>query len=117
MYRKDAGENGRHRMGIPFVNPGMTNILNEIEKEKTCSKVRYFFNFNIDEYEMLMSAVEQGIDVFPLLKEYFEQDVLPPFSNYLRSKHPTIDMTAFMKKWYEQASREMSAFLQKNEEQ
>jgi len=92
-------------------------IVNEIEKEKTCSKVRYFFNFNIDEYEMLMSAVEQGIDVFPLLKEYFEQDVLPPFSNYLRSKHPTIDMTAFMKKWYEQASREMSAFLQKNEEQ
>ena len=45
MYRKDAGENGRHRMGVPFVNPGMTNILNEIEKEtkdRTLAQSIYF---------------------------------------------------------------------------
>ena len=45
MYRKDAGESGRHRMGVPFVNPGMTNILNEIEKEtkdRTLAQSIYF---------------------------------------------------------------------------
>lgn len=33
MYRKDAGENGRHRMGVPYVNPGTANILREIAEE------------------------------------------------------------------------------------
>ena len=31
MYRKDAGENSRHRMGIPYMNPGMTNIIKNVE--------------------------------------------------------------------------------------
>ena len=33
MYRKDAEENGRHRMAIPYLNPGMTNIIKNIEEE------------------------------------------------------------------------------------
>lgn len=33
MYRKDAGENTRHRIGVPYVNPGMANILKDIETE------------------------------------------------------------------------------------
>ena len=33
MYRKDAGENSRHRMGLPYVNPGMANILKDVEQE------------------------------------------------------------------------------------
>lgn len=33
MYRKDAGENSRHRMGVPYVNPGMANILKDVETE------------------------------------------------------------------------------------
>ncbi|MBE6996972.1 MAG: helix-turn-helix transcriptional regulator [Ruminococcaceae bacterium] len=90
-------------------------IVKEIEAKKTCDKVKYYYNFNIDEYEMLMSAVEQGVDIFPLLKEYFKQSVLPPFSNYLREKHENIDMTSFMKKWFDQASCEMSTFLSSNE--
>ena len=32
MYRKDAGENNRHRTGIPYMNPGMTNILKNVEE-------------------------------------------------------------------------------------
>lgn len=33
MYRKDAGENNRHRMGVPYLNPGMANILKDVETE------------------------------------------------------------------------------------
>jgi len=33
MYRKDAGETGRHRIGIPYANPGMTNILKSVEEQ------------------------------------------------------------------------------------
>ena len=33
MYRKDAGENNRHRMGIPYVNPGVMDILKHVEQE------------------------------------------------------------------------------------
>ena len=33
MYRKDAEENNRHRMAIPYLNPGMTNIIKNIEEE------------------------------------------------------------------------------------
>ena len=90
-------------------------IFQEIERKKQCSKVRYYFNFSIGEYEMLMSAVEQGIDIFELLREYFEQSKLSPFGKYLNSKVPKLDMTAFMKKWYSKATKEMHDFLQINE--
>ena len=33
MYRKNAGESGRHRMGIPYINQGMSNIIKSIEEE------------------------------------------------------------------------------------
>ena len=48
-------------------------IIKEIEKKKGCARVKYYFNFNVEEYEMLMSVVEKGIDIFSLLKEYFEE--------------------------------------------
>ena len=31
MYRKDAGDSGGHRLGAAFVNPGISNILKNIE--------------------------------------------------------------------------------------
>ena len=33
MYRKDAGENGRHRMGTPYYNQGILSILDRLEEE------------------------------------------------------------------------------------
>ena len=33
MYRKDAEENSRHRMAVPYLNPGMTNIIKAVEEE------------------------------------------------------------------------------------
>lgn len=91
-------------------------IVREIEEKKVCSTVHYYFNFNIEEYEMLMSIVEMGIDIFPLLREYFEETVLPPFSNYLRKKGLKPEMTAFMNGWYKRATAEMADFLRSNEE-
>lgn len=45
MYRKDAGENIRHRMGVPYQNPGMANILKDVDTETrdhTLSQSIYF---------------------------------------------------------------------------
>ena len=33
MFRKDAEENGRHRMSVPYLNQGITSILKRIEDE------------------------------------------------------------------------------------
>ena len=33
MNRRGAGESGRHRVGIPFINQEMSNILNRVETE------------------------------------------------------------------------------------
>lgn len=33
MYRKDAGQKGRHHVGIPYMSRGMSNILERIENE------------------------------------------------------------------------------------
>ena len=33
MYRKDAGEKARHRMGIPYFNQSTINILKQVEEE------------------------------------------------------------------------------------
>ena len=32
MYRKDAGENSRHRAGMPYMNPGINNIVKNLEE-------------------------------------------------------------------------------------
>lgn len=45
MYRKDAGENTRHRIGLPYMNPGMVNILKDVEeetKDRTLAQSIYF---------------------------------------------------------------------------
>ena len=45
MYRKDAGENGRHRMSAPYINQGISSILKSIEEEsrdRTLAQSIYF---------------------------------------------------------------------------
>ena len=41
-------------------------IHKNVEAEKKCEKTKYYFNFNIEEYEMLMYLVEQQQDIFGL---------------------------------------------------
>lgn len=45
MYRNDAGETIKHRVGMSYVNPGMVNILREIEgwtEDKKLAQSIYF---------------------------------------------------------------------------
>lgn len=86
-------------------------IYKNVEAEKKCKKTKYYFNFNIEEYEMLMYLVEQQQDIFDLLKEYYENEKLKPFSNYLRQKYPETKMTSFMESLYQEASEKMKDML------
>ena len=86
-------------------------IHKNVEAEKKCEKTKYYFNFNIEEYEMLMYLVEQQQDIFGLLKEYYENEKLKPFSNYLRQKYPETKMTSFMESLYQEASEKMKDML------
>ena len=86
-------------------------IHKKIETKKKCEKTKYYFNFNIEEYEMLMYLVEQQQDIFCLLKEYYENEKLEPFSNYLSEKYSTIRMTSFMETLYQEAIEKMKDIL------
>ena len=74
------------------------SIHKEISKNKKCKIVHYYYNFSIEEYEMLLYLIEKEIDIFSILREYFNGRVLAPFSNYVREKESIIDMTEFMNK-------------------
>ena len=87
------------------------SIHQEIEQNKQSGLVKYYFNLNIEEYEMLMYLVENKKDVFELLRNYFDNPILKPFSNYLRECYPEIVMTKFMSDCYNEASREMRKLL------
>lgn len=82
-------------------------IHTSIEKRKQCHKTKYFFNFNIEEYEMLMYLVEQNYEIFGVLRDYYENSKLKPFQNFLLEKFPNISMTSFMEKYYKEASNGM----------
>lgn len=92
--------------------PGYYNeIYAIIERDKVCDKTKYYFNFNIEEYEMLMYLLEMGYDIFDLLKDYYNNDKLKPFSNYLQEKYDKIDMTKFMRTLYQEATEKMRDML------
>lgn len=86
-------------------------IHTNIEKEKVCEKTKYYFNFSIEEYEMLMYLLEQNCDIFGLLSDYYDNERLRPFSNYLQEKYGEIGMTTFMEKVYQEAGGKMKEML------
>ena len=47
-----------------------------LNSEFLLEKVKESFNFNIEEYEMLMYLIEQKVDIFSLLNEYYMQRYL-----------------------------------------
>ncbi len=91
------------------------NYYNAIHKEiidkKRSDKVKYFFNFSIEEYEMLMVLVENQVDIFTLLKEYYQNVKLKPFSTYLHDRYSDIGMTVFMERCFKEASDAMKEIL------
>lgn len=86
-------------------------IHTNIEKEKVCEKTKYYFNFSIEEYEMLMYLLEQGNDIFALLSDYYDNERLKPFSNYLQENYSEIGRTIFMEKLYQEAAGRMKDLL------
>lgn len=87
------------------------DIHKEISEKKKCELVHYYFNFSIEEYEMLIYLIEQRIDIFSVLREYFSKAMLSPFSNYVREKAADINMTKFMNKNYKAATDKMKSVL------
>lgn len=86
-------------------------IHTSIEKEKVCERTKYYFNFSIEEYEMLMYLLEQGNDIFALLSDYYDNERLKPFSNYLQENYDEIGMTTFMENLYQEAAGRMKDVL------
>lgn len=87
------------------------DIHADINSRKSCEQIECFFNLSIEEYEMLLYVIEQGNDVFPLLKQYFDNTALVPFGNYLRESFPELKMTSFMQRNYVAATNEMKSLL------
>lgn len=83
------------------------DIKESIEQQHKNNEVpEYYFNFNIEEYEMLMKQIELGKDIFTILHNYDLLPELMPFSNYLREYY-SVQMTDFMSRVYNDATREM----------
>ena len=79
-----------------------------INEKKHTAVLKAFFNFSIEELEMLLFTIENGEDAFELLADYFLNENLMPFSNYIRQRtDKSITMTSFMKKIYEEFTSEM----------
>lgn len=89
-------------------------VQNKIKNNKKCDKIKYYFNFNVEEYEMLMYLMEQGKDVFDILKKYFCEKSLKPFSTYLHNGFECIEMTNFMKEIFCEATNNMKEMVFSN---
>jgi len=86
----------------------LDTIYGDIFAKKRSKKTKFFYNFNIEEYEMLMFLTENGIDIFEVLANYFECEHILPFSTYLhRSTEGKIKMTVFMDSIYKEACNTM----------
>ena len=57
------------------------------------------------------SNLNGQLDKLLLATEYYENEKLKPFSNYLRQKYPETKMTSFMESLYQEASEKMKDML------
>lgn len=60
---------------------------------------------------MLLYLIEQDIDVFDVLRDYFTNGLLSPFSNYVRERVDGVNMTRFMERNYKAATDELKSIL------
>lgn len=90
-------------------------IYTRIESEKQCQKTKYYFNFSVTEYEMLMCLLERGINIFDLLHEYFTNSTLKPFSTFITDKHPEALTPAFVSEIWKNALTKMKEILSIND--
>lgn len=92
--------------------PGYINTIHqEVNSKKKCDKTDYYFNFSIEEFEMLLWLVENGYDIFTILREYFQAKQMKSFSNVILAKYPKINMTEFMEKYFKLATEQMKKMI------
>ena len=60
MYRKDAEENSRHRMAVPYLNPGMTNIIKAVEEETRDKALAQSIYFGPTALTHIRRVIEMG---------------------------------------------------------
>ena len=60
---------------------------------------------------MLLFLIENGVDIFQVMQEYFLERNLSPFSNYVMERFPNVNMTKFMEKNYKAATDKMKKML------
>ena len=82
-----------------------------IDEKKRSKKTKYYFNFSIEEYEILMFLLEQEMDIFEVLKQYFCTCELPMFSDFISGMDIEIKMPTFTKELYEQYVEKLSKYL------
>lgn len=90
--------------------PDYYNTIHKIiDENKQCELVHYYFNFSIEEYEILLFLIESGKDCFQILRNYFSENVLSPFITYVNKIIPKIGKTKFMEKNYNDAIAKMKS--------
>lgn len=87
------------------------DIFNRIESQKICDKTKYYFNFSIEEYEILMYLLENGIDIFSVLESYYHKKTLSPFITYVEDRFAKLDLPSFTNEQYRAFSENMKRFL------
>lgn len=87
------------------------DIFNRIESQKICDKTKYYFNFSIEEYEILMYLLENGIDIFSVLESYYHKKTLSPFITYVEDRFAKLDLPSFTNEQYRVFSESMKQFL------
>ncbi len=82
-----------------------------IDEKKKSKKTKYYFNFSIEEYEILMFLLEQEMDIFEVLKQYFCTCELPMFSDFISGMDIEIKMPTFTKELYKQYVEKLNKYL------
>ncbi|WP_321834363.1 hypothetical protein [Clostridium butyricum] len=87
-------------------------IYKKVEKNKKSPLTKYIYNFNIEEYELLMYLVEMNYNVIEILEDYFNRQIIEPFKSYLHKKFPNeIMRPKFLNTIYKELSRKIHTRL------
>lgn len=67
-------------------------IYREVEINRKSLLTKYIYNFNIEEYELLMYLLETQDNVIQLLETYYDCQVIEPFKSYVLREYPSEHM-------------------------
>lgn len=86
----------------------ISRAKNKFFGKKKCEKIKDILNLSIHDYELLMSAGENGFDIFDILQKYIELQKSEPFDLFIiKYTNKNIGMTKFLSSWYKRATDKM----------